>query len=182
MRSERRIRITELLRYVNDSLEILVPLTRRGTYQLKYKTLPDWEDYFPSVVKAAVNKLQRQGLVEKRETPSGILVKITAKGKRRVLTYRLEELEPKTGKWDGSWRLVFFDVPELERHKRNRLRRYLLQLGMKQIQESVFVSPYDVFSEIEFIREVLEIPHGVKMATLKWIENEEELKEIFEVG
>ncbi|KKU57436.1 MAG: hypothetical protein UX80_C0016G0023, partial [Candidatus Amesbacteria bacterium GW2011_GWA2_47_11b] len=43
-------------------------------------------------------------------------------------------------------------------------------------------SPYDVFDQVKYLREVLGVPHGVKLAELDWIENEKELKEIFEIG
>lgn len=83
--------------------------------------------------------------------------------------------------WDGIWRLVFFDIAEIERTKRDKLRRYLSQLGMEKMQESVFVSPYDIFERVEYLREILEIPNGVKLAKLSWIENQDELKLIFDL-
>lgn len=76
---------------------------------------------------------------------------------------------------------MFFDVAEPDKGKRDLLRGYLTKLGMKRMQESVFVSPFDVANEIKYLREVLEIPHGVKMGVLEWVENAEELKEIFEL-
>ncbi len=44
------------------------------------------------------------------------------------------------------------------------------------MQRSVWVSPYDVFDEVKYMREVLDIPHGVKLGLLKEIENEEDLR------
>ena len=53
------------------------------------------------------------------------------------------------------------------------------KLGLKQMQESVWVGPYDVGDEVRYLREVLEVPHGVKLGLLKEVENERELKEWF---
>lgn len=120
--------------------------------------------------------------MEKRETSAGVVVKITEKGKRRVLLFKLEEMKPKQDKWDKLWRVVFFDISEIDKNKRDQLRKYLKKLGLKQMQESVWVSPYKVEDEVKYLREVLEVPHGVKLGTLKEIENEKELKEWFGLG
>lgn len=137
------------------------------------------DDYFPSVVERAVGVLARKGWVEKTETQEGIKIKITENGKKKVLMFKLEELKPKAGKWDGLWRVVFFDIEELCRNRRWWLRKYLRKLGLQQMQRSVWVSPYEVADEVKYMREVLDIPHGVKLGLLKEIENEEDLKEWF---
>ena len=164
-----------------DTGEILLPPGSRleiwkrmhGTVRLEI------EDYFPSVVKQVANRLERRGLVKKMETKDGLVFEITDRGKKEVLRYRLGEMKQKRGKWDGLWRLVFFDIPEKNKGKRDNLRKFLKTLGMEQMQESVFVSPYDISGEVKYLREILEIPHGVKLGVLQKIEDEEELKEIF---
>lgn len=180
--SRRKITTKGLLRfladYVGDFLEVPYRVYRHRRAELPYR---DLEDYFPSTIKQAADRLQRRGLVEKIETAEGTVIKMTDRGKKEVLKFKLEELEPKTGKWDGKWRIVFFDIAELNRHKRDILRKYLKQLGMERLQGSVFISPYDVGAEVKFLREVLDVPHGVKWGVLEWVENEEELKEMFEV-
>jgi len=51
--------------------------------------------------------------------------------------------------WDKKLRLVIFDVQEINRFKRNQLRRLLKQLGFIMIQKSVWLSPYDQFETIK---------------------------------
>ena len=75
-----------------------------------------------------------------------------------------------------------FDISEINKNRRDQLRVYLKKLGLKQMQESVWVSPYGVEDEVRYLREVLEIPHGVKLGILKEVENEKELKEWFGLG
>lgn len=168
-----------MLKYIADNLEILFPHTRKNLMRLKYANLPEWEDYLPATVYLAADRLERRGLVEKISTSEGIVVKITDKGKKQTLKYDLLKLSPPKSEWDGQWRLVFFDIAEIDRKKRDSLRVYLRNLGMEQMQESVFVSPYDIFDQVSYLREVLDVPHGVKFAKLSWIENQDELKEIF---
>lgn len=49
------------------------------------------------------------------------------------------------------------------------------------MQESVFISPFDCVAEIKYLREILDIPHEVKLGLMDKIENEEELKSIFKL-
>ncbi len=178
---KKRATVEGVLRYLNDQVEFWLPLTRQGTYRMFYTMMPNWEDYLVSSVVVAANRLERKGLVEKKETQDGVTVRITDKGRKQILKFDLRQMEPPKEKWDGKWRLVFFDVAEVQRSKRDQLRRYLKQLGMEEMQESVFVSPYKIFDQVKYLREVLDIPHGVKLAELSWVENEDDLKEIFEL-
>jgi DNA-binding transcriptional regulator PaaX len=43
--------------------------------------------------------------------------------------------------WDGSWRIVSFDVPVNETVLRTRLRRALKHLGFGRLQQSVWITP-----------------------------------------
>ncbi|MEK7163431.1 MAG: CRISPR-associated endonuclease Cas2 [Patescibacteria group bacterium] len=179
--AKKRASVKMVLKYVSDNLEILFPQTKKNLMRLKYGHLPDWENYLPASVYLAADRLERRGFVEKTSTSDGIIVKITDAGKKQILKYDLLKLAPPKGKWDGKWRLVFFDIAEIERGKRDRLRIFLRQLGMEQMQESVFISPFNVFDQLKYLREILDVPHGVKLAELAWVENERELKEIFEL-
>lgn len=180
---KKRITIKGLLELIAAGADELFPLTRAGAYRRFYRPkYIDWEDFFPSVVEKKINSLQRLGFVVKKETPEGWVVTITEKGKKRVLEYKLGDLEPKAGSWDGKWRLVFFDIVELSRGKRDRLRKYLKKLGLKPMQESVYVGPFDIKDEVAYVREVLDIPDGVKLGVMEELENDEDLREIFKVG
>ncbi len=180
--ARRRITAGKMLEFVSDTAEVFFPLKRESLSAVLHKSLPSVDDYFPSVVTQVANKLQRRGWVKKEETSEGIVIKITDRGRMQTLKFKLKEMRQPKVKWDGKWRMVFFDIAELERGRRDRLRIYLRQLGMEQMQESVWVSPYNVFDQVKYLREILDVPHGVKMAELNWIENESELKEIFEIG
>lgn len=178
---KRSVSIKELLDYLNDELEVFLPLFKKEIYKRSKGIKPDiyLENYFPSVILRAANKLERKGLVEKVSNQDGIVIKITDRGRKETLKYRLVDFKPKTGKWDGKWRMVFFDIPMTLNSKRDTLRDYLKMLGMKQMQESVWISPFDLTNEIKYLRELLDIPHAVKLAQMDYLENSEELKQIF---
>lgn len=177
----RKITTRKLLEYLADVGGEFFHSTKKEAFRkfhqgTKYLNL---EDYFPSTIDTAVNGLFRKGHVEKVDTKEGLKVVLTEKGRNKTLLFKLEELKPKIQKWDGMWRMVFFDVEEDRRKKRNDLRKYLRKLGLKQMQQSVFVGPFDVSEEVKYLREVLDVPHSVKLGLLKEIENEEDLKRWF---
>jgi DNA-binding MarR family transcriptional regulator len=176
----RKINLMGVLRLADDFGEQFFPMTRNGAYRLAYQGLSlDLDDYFPSEIERSVDRLERRGWVKKISTNEGTRVEITDEGKKQILLFDLESLKPKSGKWDGNWRMVFFDIPEVNNRKRQQLRRYLQKLGFWKMQESVWICPYNCEAEVRYIREILEIPHEVKLGTLEKIENELELKRKF---
>ena len=54
----------------------------------------------------------------------------------------------KIKKWDSIWRIIIFDVPESKRRDRDFLRRELKWMGFKELQHSVWITPYDIESEL----------------------------------
>lgn len=74
------------------------------------------------------DQLLRKGYVKKIQTQEGVVIEITDNGHKEVLKYSLASLAPVKSKWDGRWRLVFFDVAEFDRKKRDQFRKYLKQL------------------------------------------------------
>lgn len=176
-----RISQKQLLKYLKDARPFFLPIGISEHVRALKRGLPDMDRYYTFSLEKTANQLERQGLVEKQNTKDGILIKITHKGQTKILKYNLLEMKPMIGKWDGKWRLVFFDVSELKRTTRDSLRRYLRQMGMELFQESVFISPYDITDQVKYLREILDIPNSIKIARLDWVENEDELKEIFDL-
>ena len=173
-----------MLKLIGDIEKDFVLLDRYETWKLARfgpQHIKSLEEYFSSQIARAVEGLLRRGWVKKVETEKGTVVQISQEGKKRLLFFDLEKLQPKREKWDGKWRMVFFDVAEVERGKRDQLRRYLRKLGLYRMQESVWVSPYPCEEEVAYIREVLDIPHEVKLGLLERIENEADLKKIFKL-
>lgn len=92
----------------------------------------------------AVYRLRKQGLVVGRsvrgETPKILL---SEKGRSTLPDYFKPNLFWKK-KWNGIWYLFVYDVPEVDRKYRDVLRRFLRQLRMGCLQQSVWVTPFDI--------------------------------------
>jgi hypothetical protein len=182
--AKRKITVKGLLMLLEDIGELIIPPgTRAEVYKkmhspMIYRTL---DDYFPVSIENTIRRMERKGLVKLEKTIEGTKVFINEKGKQQTLIYKLTDLKPHKGIWDGRWRIILFDISEKDRIKRNELRKYLKLLGLKQMQESVWVTPWEVRDEIKYLREILEIPHAVKWGILDEIENAEDLKRWFGV-
>lgn len=141
-----------------------------------------WSKYYPSSIDRLTGKLYRKGFVTIKYDGVQPVVKITKNGRTELLKYDLEKLKPlKMKRWDGRWRIVVFDIPEKSRNTRDFIRKKLEEMGFYQYQESIFVCPYRCQKEIEYLREVLKVPHAVKYLRADVIENEDELKDIFNI-
>ncbi len=180
-----RAGIKAILSALNTNFDWMLIPSKSGTvrrmHSIHYTNFAaEFSKFYPSSIYQGMNTLRRKGLVKLRETSQGTEVCITDEGRMRILKYQLSNLqiEPQK-KWDKKWRLVFFDVEELNRVKRDRLRELFLKLGFKPLQRSVYLYPYPCNQEIAFLREVIGVPHAVKLVTAEEVENDDELRVVF---
>lgn len=139
-----------------------------------------WNGFYPSSIERLTGNLYRKGFVKIKYVKGQPIVILTDKGRVEILKYDLSKLEITPMKrWDNKWRLVIFDIPEIEKYAREFIRKKLQEMNFFQFQKSVFINPYPCEKEIKYIREVLEVPHAIKLLRADRIENEKELKEIF---
>lgn len=135
-------------------------------------------------LKQALDRLERQKYVTIKDAPGGkVTIAITRHGMTRALSYELDTMRitpPK--RWDGVWRVVIFDIPEAYKRMRDMFRMRLVQLGMHQLQESVYVSPYPCFDEIEFLRELYDVAITARYLRVQKIEDDASLRERFHLA
>lgn len=125
-------------------------------------------------IKSAADRLKKKGCLEKVNKKGKIYYKITEKGRNIVEKYIFDRK-----KWDGDWRIVIFDIPEERRKLRSLLRNQLRQSGFKHLQKSVWVSPFDVFEDIEEMVRVHNLHNELWFFKSKSLMNDEEIIEMF---
>jgi predicted transcriptional regulator len=113
-------------------------------------------------------RLEQQELILKTEKS----VTITEEG-RKIL----KQLAPAK---DGIWKLVIFDIPEKHKYVRSVLRGKLKQLHFKKWQNSIWVSPYELSSEIEKELDDLGKKFFVRLIKTTQINHIESLQKLFE--
>lgn len=133
-------------------------------------------------IRRAISDLEKRDLIKIEKRDDETLVYLEEKGEIKVAKYSLKllfDFKRKRQKWDGSWFLVFFDVPEAQRTKRDYLREFLKELGFYQYQKSVYLFPYKCEKEVNFIKEIVEAGKYMKYAIAQRIEDEKKAKRFF---
>lgn len=134
-------------------------------------------------VENATYYLKRRKMIISKENPDGtIMVELSEKGKKKVVFYDLDKMKIKPmKKWDGKWRFVMFDIPHRLRNASNALRDKLKELGFYQFQKSIWIHPYPIENEIDFISQIFEIRRFVKMGEMVNLEGDEKIKSEFKL-
>ncbi|MBI4095062.1 MAG: hypothetical protein HY435_02625 [Candidatus Liptonbacteria bacterium] len=130
-----------------------------------------------------LRELERRKLVRIEELPDGkVRIELTHRGKQLVRTYDLEHMKLTAPKrWDGSWKVVIYDIPASQKKASNAFREKLKQLGLFPLQRSVWISPYDCLREIEFLATVFEIDMDkcICYFSTKDVPREKEMRKFF---
>lgn len=154
----------------------------------------------PKIIKAAKYELKRrkriknfqrsfyylksQDMIKIEDRGGQIYISLTAKGKKKAGKYNIDELEiKKPRKWDGKWRVLIFDIKEKHKIKREALRGKIKELGLYQLQESVWVCPYEFQKEMETLRHFFLLSkNDMKVIVASEIEDDEKVKSFFDMG
>ena len=125
--------------------------------------------YSKKQISNALADLKRKKLIEIEKFEDGkISVKLTNKGKERVVEFSFDLLKiKKPKKWDGKWRIVIFDIPNRHKQAREALRGKIKELGLHQLQKSVWIHPYGCEDEILFVAEAFEVQRYIEILTVE---------------
>ena len=137
---------------------------------------------YQKTYKNSVHYLKRKGLIENKG--NGIYC-LTSEGEKEAFFAHLNTeskfYQTKSIKWDGKWRIIFFDVPEKKRHYRDYLRTILKTIGFKEFQKSIWIYPYPV---PKFLKDLL-FEEGIKQytrfITTYDIEYDKDMKKMFKI-
>lgn len=88
----------------------------------------------PASLRTAYNRAQKEGLItiDNHGVP-----RLSEKGRRALKPYNPKRMR------GTSELMVIFDIPEAKRHLRRQFRTFLVELGFRQTQRSVWLSSYD---------------------------------------
>ena len=128
----------------------------------------------------AVERMKQKKLVRIYEKNGREVIEITELGKKKVLSYDLENIKiTRPKKWDGCWRIIIFDIPEKNKKARRALNFKLKNMEFFPLQKSVFVCPFECDDEVEFVVEFFGVKRHIRKILAKKIENDEFLKNFY---
>ena len=137
--------------YVNHSSMALV------RYMMS-KSPADFEGFSEQQIRESLYNAEKKKYIKKiirsSDKKKVVSIQLTRKGKKLFQECRIEDIKlARSGKWDGEWRIIIFDVPQKANYDREFLRNKLKTLGFFRIQHSAWVYPYDCMDEIELVIE-----------------------------
>jgi hypothetical protein len=108
--------------------------------------------FSPADKRALAANLRRQGLVEISKRDNEIVLQPSVKGIHRLQRAQIDSLfiRPQQ-RWDGTWRMVSYDIPARYTKQRRLFTAELHRLGFTLLKDSTWFHPYpcfDVISEL----------------------------------
>jgi len=135
-------------------------------------------------VRKSLEKLESKEIIDLEEKGGNIFVKLKDKNNLTIIKYSTKALlnfKRKAKHWNKKWFLVFFDVPEIQKNKRDYLRRFLVYIGFYQYQKSIYIFPYECENEIKLIKKIVEGAKYIKYIIAEKIEDEKLVKQYFKL-
>ncbi len=128
-------------------------------------------------------KLVDGGYIVIRHTTRGKVAELTSKGRKVLSVIDQPNFHLKRPRrWDKKWRVLIFDIKEKKRATRNLLRSTLSHIGFVQLQQSVWVCPYDCEDLITLLKADYRIGTEVLYMIVDRMENDQWLRENFSLG
>jgi len=115
---------------------------------------------------STIYRLKNEGYLKIKRGRAGDGYILTPDGEKKILKIKIRNLEKKKNPRD-EWLMIIFDIPEKRKRDRNILRRFLCTLGFQKIQQSVWVSPYDIYDELKAIVNNLKLRQCIKILKVK---------------
>ena len=145
--------------------------------RMAYNYLYERDKISRQVFYNTLGRLKESGLLVEIEKNGEKRYRATLKGKAKILHYLKRDK-----KWDGKWRIVIFDVPEKKRRLRNFFRKKLVDLEFRQLQESVWISPYNIADEVESVIDLCQVKSYVHYLLVEELDNREVLVKLFKLS
>jgi len=180
-----------------DAKEILMTLVKVGVFTIG-ATSPYFlhaliKQYFKNQSRKRwiekqkmLRDLERRKYISFKEMNDGtVKIELMHRGRKFVRQYQLEKMQmQKPKQWDKKWRVLLYDIPTYNKRASDAFREKLKQLGLYQLQKSVWVSPYECIGEIEFLCGVfnIDINKHVLYFTTSDIPKERMLKSFFKLS
>jgi len=87
--------------------------------------------------------LKESGMIECLQSGQNEFARLTMEGKKKVNQMKIEGdstlLDPS---WDGKWRIILLDLPEIREKEPESLRYLLKKAGFVLLKNSAWISPY----------------------------------------
>ena len=181
---EKAIKISkEILKYLLISGAILIAASSPYFASSLIRDIKRFKTKDKQKINNAFQYLRKSGLIKIEKDGFDARISLTENGKKRAGKYQINDLKIEIpNKWDGKWRVIIFDIPDISKTVRNIFRTKLKEFNFYSLQKSVWVYPYECRKEIEILRNFLGANSDqIQFILAEEIEHEEKLKKAFKI-
>ncbi len=114
-------------------------------------------DLSAQAIRSTLSRMSRKSWLRSRRISRYSFYSLTPKCIQLLEEGAKRIFHPRSDPWDGQWHLITYSIPETKRHLRRRLRRQLLWLGFGTLNQSTWISPRDLRSEVQAILDDLNL-------------------------
>ncbi len=127
----------------------------------------------PEQVRSCLRRLVGEGLLQRDGSGRQATYRITSEGeqlrlgsrRRHELAFRQDRQDHPDQRWDRTWHLAAFAIPEDQRSSRDRLRDQLLDTGGAVINNGLYVSPHPWEDVVRAIARDLSVDDRLSLAS-----------------
>lgn len=101
-----------------------------------------------NAVRLGLSRMSRKGVFKRKKKGRKSYYSLSKKGLEKMSGGRERGLERDYKNWDGKWRIVVYTIPEKLREDRNNLREKLKDFGFGNLGNSIWISPYNIISNV----------------------------------
>jgi hypothetical protein len=171
---------------LGENEKIVLLAIGAGTFLIASLAFPNLPMALQPILKMRGNKGFLKLLKKLRDKNIIILggerIKLTQKGRKLLKEIQIDQIEiPKQKDWDEVWHLVSYDIPDTHKKERDWFRQTLERLGFYQIQESLWVYPFDCKEEIAVIAKTMNIAPFVIVMNTNHLPNQKDMEEYFDL-
>lgn len=155
--------IDELLVFMDDKDEVSIDDVKEKLPKRSKQT-----------ISSSLGRLASRGLISSKKRNDRKLYSILKLG-RDEITYNLSRIrEVEKNKWEGSWILVLFNIPEKSRKLRDAFRNYLLELGFVRVLGDLWATFWDNYDKIKQMIIDLKIENYCSIIRISKLSEEDE--------
>lgn len=180
-RSKKRTRNTKIVRAILTVLAVGVAgtLNPQGLVRGVLKELKSGKTRNRSAettISSARRRLIKRGLIEWQDGK----LRLTGDGEKKFRMFDSANLRgEKSKRWDKKWRILIFDIREERKSLREKVRRTLISIGFKRLQDSVWVFPHDCEDLVVLLKADFHIGKDLLYIIADEIENDGWLRKEF---
>jgi len=112
--------------------------------------------------------LKRKNLIKIENLEGKKAIILTKRGIDKALkaSFKMEKMQKRK---DGKWVMLIFDMPAKNKKARCLMREILISLSYKLLQQSVWVTPYDVSDKTEDLLRLYNLDRFVKIFLIEQV-------------